>query len=334
MGQFIDFAYVKQHADFAAILAHYNLTLTGTGDERRCCCPFHEDARPSMTVNVEKGVYHCHASSCGEEGNVLEFVAGMEGSDLRSAASTIGDICNINLAAPRHRNSKAKVAKKKAAKVDRKPAMKADKAPVEATAPASEVNTPLTFSLTLDRDHEYGASRSLSSSVIELFEMGYAGKGTMAGRWCVPIHTVAGDLVAYIGRYAADPVPEDEIKYKLPKGFNKDLELFNLHRVAEHSKVAVLVEGVFDAIRLYSLAMPAVALLGSSISDAQIALLKASGFTSAVVLLDCNTVKAERKLVHRVSREMFVRSVALPDGDDPATVSEGFLREHVPVFDG
>lgn len=71
---------------------------------------------------------------------------------------------------------------------------------------------------------------------------------------------------------------------------------------------------------------------GSNPYEWIIELLKEAGFRSAIVLLDAGSVKAERKLVHRISRAIFVRTVSLPDGEDPATVSEDFLREHVPVL--
>ncbi len=324
MGQYIDFGYVKQHADFGAVLAHYKIDTTGSGDELRCCCPFHSDDRPSLTVNNDKLVFNCHAASCGEKGNILDFVAYMEDSDLRPAAIKLAEICKIDLAAPRQsktRKSKSRAASKPVAKSKTKKKKK-----------AGEENKPLNFTLKLDPDHPYGKSRSLSPPVIDQWEMGHCSRGIMKDRWCAPVHNAGGDVVAYIGRYAASEIPEDTEKYKLPKGFKKDQVLFNLHRIAGLIKTVVIVEGFLDVARLHSLKMPAVGLLGSSISDRQIELLKEAGIKAAIVLLDGGSKKAERKLVHRLSSEIFVRSAALPDGEDPATVSEGFLREKVPVF--
>lgn len=324
MGQYIDFKHVKQLADFGAVLAHYNIDVKGNGDELRCPCPFHEDDHPSMTINHDKSVFNCHAASCGEKGNILDFVALMEGVDLRAAAVKLAEICKIDVAAPRRVNGSSKKAEKPKAKLKPKKAKSKDKKEV--------INPPLTFSLKLDPEHPYGESRSLSSAVIGQLEMGFCNRGVMKDRWCAPIHNANGDVVAYIGRHAARKVPKDTVKYLLPKGFQKDQVLFNLHRVAGNSKFVAIVEGIFDVARLHGLAMPTVGVLGSSISDAQIALLKDAGIKSALVLLDAGSEEAERKLVHRLSREIFVRSAALPDGEDPATASEGFLREHVPLF--
>lgn len=329
MGQYIDFSYVKQHADFESVLDHYGIAYSQSGDEARCLCPFHEDTKPSLTINFEKRVFHCHAASCGAKGNVLEFVAAIEDSDLRSAAVILANICQIDLAPPkrgkRDVKSSAKGGKTSSQQTKKKPKRKAKK--------PEEPNPPLSFSLQLDPEHEYGASRALSPDVIRQLEMGFCSRGMMSGRWCAPVHNAAGEVVAYVGRYAAEPVPDKVEKYRLPKGFRKDLVLFNLHRVAGHANQVTVVEGIFDAARLHGLGMPAVALLGSSVSDEQVELLVSSGFEAVVVLMDAGSEKAERKLVHRLSRRLLVRSVALPDGEDPATVSVDFLREYVPVFE-
>jgi len=327
MGQYIDFAYVKAHADFAAVLEYYHIEAQGSGSERRCRCPFHDDEKPSLTVNLEKKVYNCHAASCGESGNILDFVAAIEECDLRAAAAQLAEVCGIAVANPNAgRSANGKSKKQGRTKKPKAPS----KTPKDERA--DPVNPPLTFSLKLDPKHEYGSTRGLSPAVISQLEMGYASRGSMSGRWCAPLHNAAGELVAYIGRYAADPVPDDVEKYRLPKGFHKELVLYNLHRVAGHTEIVALVEGIFDVARLHALAMPVVGLLGTSVSDAQIALLKAAGITQVISLLDAGSEKAERKLVHRLSGDFFVRRAVLPDGEDPATVSEAVLREQVPVL--
>src|SRR5205085_2676549 len=98
---------------------------------------------------------------------------------------------------------------------------------------------------------------------------------SMVGRVCIPIHNPAGELVAYAGRWVGgdDELPEGEDRYKLPKGFLKTLELFNLHRV-KRCQHLVVVEGFFGAIRLHASRVPAVALMGNTVSEEQITLLR------------------------------------------------------------
>jgi DNA primase len=89
----------------------------------------------------------------------------------------------------------------------------------------------------------------------------------MASRIGIPIENAKGELVAYSGRWAGTDaeLPEGEEKYKLPKGFHKTLELWNLARV-KHCKHLIVVEGYFGAMRLHGLRLPAVALMGSSLT--------------------------------------------------------------------
>jgi len=324
MGQFIDFAYVKQHANFAAVLAHYNIDVKGDGNELRCCCPFHDDGNPSMTINHNKSLFNCHAASCGKKGNILDFVANKEELDLRAAAIRLAEICKIGVAAPNSGAGKPNVAQKATKPKPEKKLKRADKKAIEAAG-----NAPIDITLKLDQAHSYLESRGLFPVVCKRFEMGVASQGIMKERVAVPMHNGEGEKVGYIGRYAADPVPGGTEKYRLPKGFQKNLELFNLHRIrAMATREVVLVEGVFDAIRLHELGIPTVALLGSSISDEQVALLQKAEISQVLVLLDAETDKARRKLLDRLAQHFSVRSVALPDGKDPASVSSEFLTDH------
>src|SRR3954454_9214648 len=98
----VDFEAIKARADFRAVLAYYGLTLLGQGEQAKVRCPFHDDERPSCSVNLERGIFHCHAGSCGVSGNVLEFVHRMETKDgatvsLREAAVKLAGICGVGL---------------------------------------------------------------------------------------------------------------------------------------------------------------------------------------------------------------------------------------------
>src|SRR5947208_4882871 len=77
----VDFEAIKARSDFRAVLGHYGLAPLGQGEQAKVRCPFHDDERPSCSVNLERGIFHCHAGSCGAKGNVLEFVHRMETRD-------------------------------------------------------------------------------------------------------------------------------------------------------------------------------------------------------------------------------------------------------------
>ena len=53
-------------------------------------CPFHDDKNPSMSVNMEKGVWKCHAG-CGG-GGLLEFEVKLSGCDLDAAKANVAEL--------------------------------------------------------------------------------------------------------------------------------------------------------------------------------------------------------------------------------------------------
>lgn len=324
---FIDFAYVKEHASFERVLEHYRLKLSGSGTQRAVLCPFHRERRPSCKIELERRIFHCFG--CGEKGNVLEFVAKLDKTDLRTAAMKIATVCSIPPAPPRTGGVAEATPKTWKGKQDPKPVEPPSQ---PATRPEAEpVNPPLTFELKLNPVHPTIVERGLSAETVVQFGLGYCNRGMMKGRLCFPIHDPAGSLIAYAGRWVDDgEPPEGEDKYKLPAKFQKSRVLFNLHRVDDLVHV-VAVEGFWSAIRLHTLGIPVVALMGWSISAEQVALLRERGTRSLVLLLDGDTAgsQARERLVPELSSSFFVHAPPLPDGVKPDTIDEAQLREMV-----
>ena len=226
--QYIDFAFVKANASFERVIAGYNLRLLGRGAQRSLLSPFHRERKPSCKIDLGRGIWHCFG--CGAKGNILEFVARLEGAedDLRAAALKIADLCGIATAPPRERagepparEHRHKGARPQTARPRRPGVARAWSAPDDGapTAPerrrehgeaplreanvraeAAAINPPLTFQLNLDPAHPYLAKRGLSPELVAAFGLGYSSRGIMAGRICIPIHDAAGNLVAYAGR--------------------------------------------------------------------------------------------------------------------------------------
>ena len=339
----VNFDDIKARADFHAVLTHYGLKLVGSGEQAKMLCPFHDDERPSCSVNLGKGLWHCFRG-CGA-GNVLDFVHRMETKDgatvsLRQAALKLAELSGVNLGdrkAVEGRREPRRASRAMDAVVSppesQNGALERPEAPHAATPTEPKPNKPLGFALDLDPGHPYLLERGVPGIVIQPFGLGYCGKGIMAGRLCIPIHNASGELVAYAGRFVGDPadLPAGEEKYKLPKGFHKSLELFNLHRV-KGCRHVVVVEGFFGALRLHSLRKPAVALMGSSMSDAQVKLLEehCPELRHVTVMLDGDEAgrSAAEGVAVKLARHWWVRIVSLPDGGQPDTVELDVL-EHL-----
>lgn len=72
---------MKKSLDLSSISVLSELDKIGweyipAGDnEIKCRCPVHDDANPSVNINVEKMVWKCHAASCGAKGDIVTFLA-------------------------------------------------------------------------------------------------------------------------------------------------------------------------------------------------------------------------------------------------------------------
>ena len=113
-----------------------------------------------------------------------------------------------------------------------------------------------------------------------------------------------------------------------PKGFHKSIELFNLHRVKARRHL-VVVEDFFGTIALHAHRLPAVGLMGSSISEAQIALLiehcPALRFVTLMLDGDEAGQKAGDIIAARLAKHWWTRIVVLPAGTQPDTVERAYL---------
>lgn len=88
------------------------------------------------------------------------------------------------------------------------------------------------------------------------------------------------------------------------------------------------VEGVWEVLRLHQLGLQAVALLGTHASRTQLPLRKK---LSPWLLLDGD--QAGRRATHRLAEELGVPVLRVPEGTDPAELTDRQLRRALrPLF--
>jgi hypothetical protein len=70
---------IKKTLPLREFVSQYvELSATGTG-----CCPFHEDAHPSFSLNEEEGYWHCFA--CNKGGSIIDFWMTLNDCDFQTA---------------------------------------------------------------------------------------------------------------------------------------------------------------------------------------------------------------------------------------------------------
>jgi DNA primase len=337
----LDFTAIRDDVSFDDVLAFYEITVRATGPQVKITCPFHEDGTPSCSINREKGNFNCFG--CPAKGNVLDFIGLMEGytsketfKAAKQALVIIGaDASNYRKA--ENGAEKPKTARRASKNGDKgkRPNSTPRSRPEAAQAASAPVpnepkaNPVLDLELKLIGDHPFLTDRGVTLEQAKVFGIGFCSRGMMRNRIAIPLHNVHGELVAYVGRYALEPVPEDQPKYKQPKGFEKSLELFNLHRAKTMGKrFVVLVEGFWSTLRLHDNEIPAVALMGTNISQAQAQAIVDAGFTHAILILDGDEAGrvALPAATEVLSQHVYIKTILLPDGVKPDTMDEAIIH--------
>ena len=321
---FVDFKHVKANVGILQVLEHYSLmdTLKQTGDRLSGPCPIHQGANPtSFRVSISKNCFNCFGS-CGRGGNVIDLVALMEDVEFRDAALLLQEwfLGDSQPTTPRKREKRKPSRQRREPKaVCRDQPDSGAVATVEKEEEAAD-NPPLTFELkTLRTDHPYLSERNLDPETVAHFGLGYCPRGILRGHIAIPIHNLKGELVGYAGRWPGEP-PEEQPKYKLPKGFRKSVEVFNLHRALQEPDdlPLVIVEGFFDCFALWQAGITkCVALMGCSLSETQQELLADSMPEGGSIELLLDNDEAGRAATEEVAARLLdfalVRSISLPD---------------------
>jgi len=289
---FVDFKAIKAAITMEQVIEHYGLLdrFKKSGDSLSGPCPIHKGSNPTQfRVSISKNIWNCF-SECKHGGNTLDFIARMENISIHAAALKAIEWFNLDpeaMAANADQEvEQPSEAPKAAAASQPKPAIKSSP-PQDNGTP----NKPLQFRLDkLVHEHPYFGVRGLTFQTLVDFGAGYCTKGMMAERIAIPIHNVDGKVVAYAGRYTGQP-PEDAPKYKLPQGFRKSLELFNIDRAIKEpaDKPLIIVEGFFDCMKLHQYGCrKVVALMGSTMSPAQEELIRkhTNSHSQVIVMLD------------------------------------------------
>ncbi len=334
---------IKARTDLADLIASYGIQIRRAGASVKACCPFHNEKTPSFNINTSKGFYHCFG--CGESGDAITFVQKMEGLGFIDAARKLAEQCGVKI---EERSDPADGQRKRLYAL--------------MLELAQFYHRCLRQTKAAQIARDYLKSRDLGEAAQEEFLIGYAPVGAapiltwaekhrftpaelelagvikgdyhrFGGRLMFTIRDRRGRVVAFSGRQLVENKkagkyvnsPETPI-------FKKSQVLFGFDRAAGHIVKAphreiICCEGQIDTIRLHLCGFTtAVASQGTAFTEEHAEMVKKVA-DAALLLYDDDaaghkaTVKVARLLL---ARELPVRVVSLPDGDDP----DSFLRRH------
>lgn len=299
-----DFKLLKQSVTIHQVLAHRGLAdrFKRRGDRLVGPCPIHGGDNPNaFVVSLARNLWHCF-SACARGGDVIDLVRNLDDLTYAQAGDYLAAIASVP------------------------PAPTPADSPPVTTAPRRSPFKPFTRKLTLDPTADLLRQKAISPSTASLFDAGtYHGPGFLQDCVGVRLHDPSGRPLGYAGRRL---IPEHATlygKWKLPLGLPKTSILYNFHRLVSLDTHVCVVECPWSVMRLHQLGIPAVALLGSTLSLPQRRLLEHC--PRIVLLLDGDPAgrSAAQRIHDTLHRTNDVRIVPLPDGLDPDDLSDAQL---------
>ena len=347
---------VRQAIDIVDLIGGY-IALRRQGRNFIGLCPWHDDARPSFTVNQERQSFKCWPCDVG--GDIFSFVMRAEGMEFREALELLADRAGVSLAPAGRPEGQAdnpferrNLLKAMAWAEDqfhqcllRSPAAEparrylADRGVNDESIAAFHVGfSPNEWDWMLKR----GASANWQPAVLE--RVGLIGKreaggyyDRFRGRLMFSIRDARSRPIAFGGRVLPEFARDNDAKYvNSPETplFNKSSELYalDLARDAIAKEGGVLVmEGYTDVIMAHQHGVKhTVAVLGTALGEKHVPLIRR--FTDSITLvLDGDAAGQNRTmgildnlLALFVAHEIELKILSLPEGADPCDV----IRSH------
>jgi DNA primase len=240
-------------------------------------CPFHGNHRtPAGEVDKTSGIFFCF--SCHKACDLIELIMHTSGRTYFESARYIKS---------KETNSTIEQ------DIDKKLLEKPMYSPYDELI-VKRLNTA---ALDSPRAVRYYQGRSITKTSVQKFSLGYSEKQDMV---TIPVHSPDGMCVGFVGRSVEGK------EFKNTPGLPKSKVLFNLHRV-KTSRSVYVVESSFDAIRLDQVGFPAVATLGSNVSNIQIELLQ-KYFNDIIIIADNDEAGGNMKdrLVEKIGSRVSV----------------------------
>jgi len=343
---------VKARVSIADIVRRY-VDLKPVSGRWMGACPFHQETKPSMSVNDEEGFFYCFG--CQASGDVIDFYSRINGLDFRESLEQLAAEVGIELSHVPHDPHAAERKARKQLLLDMH----------------DESNAWFQRNLRVaagDTTKRYLTNRGMTQEVIDKFGLGYspddwhgldnhlkskgrtpeqgveAGllskneKGNIydrfRGRLIFPIQNLSGRVIAFGGRIITEGEPKYLNSSDTPI-YKKGDHLYGLNLARStmtRTKRAILTEGYMDVISLHQFGYTdSCGVLGTALTLEQVKRL--AGFCSRVDLVFDGDGPG-RKAALKSSRMILLQGVSckvvlMPDGEDVDSLlqtkgSEGF----------
>ena len=309
-------------------------------------CPFHKEKTPSFNISDDKGFYHCFG--CGKNGDIFNYLMDTENLSFVEALKKLADYAGINTAKQNYF-------------VDPKITNHFNLLKRVSESYISNLNAPFG-----EKARNYIQKRGFNETIIKNFNLGYSGNSKsnqhllstllkedfsindfievglvkkndnkdlvffFQHRIMFPISNNSGKIIAFGGRILGDGQPK-YLNSPETSLFLKSSQLFGIFNAKKllHKKRFIICEGYTDVICLHSHGYPAVASLGTTLTDDQIEKIF-NIVDEAFLVFDGDiagknaTERVFQKYLPKLKLKKKLKFVFLPDKLDP----EEFIKNY------
>lgn len=343
---------IKSRLNIVDIVRQY-IKLHRNGTRWVAPCPFHQETKPSFSVNEEDGFFYCFG--CQASGDMLTFYSQINGLSFREALEQLAEEAGVVL----HRSSGVESELKKVSS-NRRQLLKIYE--FASTHFSNNLHSEIG-----KKCRSYMKTRGVSDEVSQYFRLGWSTPnwdalvnalkragfhehlgieaalvGTSSngrfydrfrGRLMFPICNLSGNVIAFGGRIIGD---EDAAKYINSSDsilYKKGDQLYGLQQARQSissGKPVLVTEGYMDVITLHQYGYTsAVGVLGTALTSEQVK--RISGFTSNVEILFDGDPPG-RKAALRACEMFLVKGlnckvVLFPEGEDIDSVIKNYGKE-------
>ena len=346
-------------------LASRYVDLRHVGARLVAPCPFHQETKPSFSINDDQGIFYCFG--CQASGDIFDFYGRINGLEFRDALQALAEEAGIQLESyrsdPNMRRERSK---------------KLDMMRMHELA-ANHFRSNLSASgAAACRD--YVRQRGISEQLAIKFDIGWSMEGWQDLRSCLekagystetavecgllsksasgriydrfrtrlmfPIRSLSGQPVAFGGRILPSMAKDDDAKYINSSEspiYRKGEHLYGLFQARASiasAKSMMLTEGYMDVITLHQYGYThAAGVLGTALTPEQVK--RISGLCSSVELMfdgdEPGMKAAQRSCEMLLARGLTCKVVLFPDGNDIDSMLRTYgkdaveaLRAHAP----
>ena len=325
--------------------------LERAGRQWRACCPFHQEKTPSFYI-YDDG-FHCFG--CGAHGDAVSFLMQSEGASFPEAVERLAAEAGLEL--PRESPN------------EREQTSRLERIHAVLDAAARLFATWLRDGAAASAARDYLRGRGVGAEPIATFGLGWSGDGTrlrpalaaegfapdlqreagllttgedgsirgemFRSRLIFPIHDRRGRSVGFGGRTLGDGQPkylngpETPVFSKRRLLYGQHLAHSRIREAGRDRKPLAIAEGYMDVIALAEAGIPAVAPLGTALTEEQLGLVWRLD-PAPVLCLDGDdagrraALRGAERALPMLSSERTLRIAELPPGEDPDTM----LRRH------